>query len=627
MTISMQSPGRERLARPWRAQARTPGRPVCPVSQWQCQWHLFRANESVSSVLRIGPVLLLPHTGRYRDGCAPMSTLVGQTVGNYLVRSLLGSGAMGEVYLGEHPRIQSKVAIKVLISELCANQGMASRFISEARAVNRVNQHNIIRVFDFGTLPDGRLYYVMEFLEGQELTEKLANDAPLSLDQTGVILAQVCAALDAAHQADIVHRDLKPDNIILVESGSGLLVKVLDFGIAKLLNTGLGAEHRTSTGLIMGTPLYMSPEQAAGQTDRITPRSDIYSLGVILYQMLSGRLPITAPTTAQLLARHIAEPPVPLRTVAPNLPSDIHSLVDSCLAKEPHERPPSAGEVYHRFARAQERCGEPRAAGVPVSTRSPPHSFTTERVSVTPTTLGDSAGESLDLRRLGITSGRRRMLYLILGGGPVCVIAALVALHTISHGSSGGKGKPDLDSSSEAPRPGAGGTRMQERSPPARRRPRRTATLEPGSRPAAATGAATATSLKPRLAVEATPRPVRVTVTLGTGRRIVRWAPLSLSIRRGARVAVRAAKRGYRPDTRRLVLRGDTTLRFHLTRIPSRGKASPPRATGRSRASAHAPRRPPFSAARSRPHSKPRSAGTRARPRPKIGESTLKPMF
>ena len=279
-------------------------------------------------------------------------SLIGTSIGNYSIVSRLGEGAMGEVYLGEHPDIGRKVAIKVLISSLSSNREMANRFISEAKAVNKINHPNIIQIFDFGKLSDGRLYYTMEYLEGKELTKLIQNEAPLTLERTTQILGQIAAALDAAHAAGVVHRDLKPDNIFVYETPTGEMVKVLDFGIAKLLGSDLGAQHKTSTGMIMGTPMYMSPEQAAGDNDNISPRSDIYAFGVIAYELLSGLQPFNAPSVAQLLAKHITDPPVPLAQATQGLPFEVCSAVEKTLVKSPDGRFQTAGEFFQNFSAA-----------------------------------------------------------------------------------------------------------------------------------------------------------------------------------------------------------------------------------------------------------------------------------
>jgi len=294
--------------------------------------------------------------------------LLGSQVGNYRVIKEIGSGGMGEVYLGEHPEIGTKVAIKVLAPHLSASPEMASRFMSEARAANQANHPGIIQIFDFGRLEDSRLYMVMEFLDGEELTEHLEKNAPLSIAETRDLLEQIAGALDAAHEVGIVHRDLKPANIFLHWTGKKRLPKILDFGIAKLLQPDLSSSQKTATGMVMGTPLYMAPEQAAGKVDEISPRSDIYSLGVILYQMLSADLPIQGPSAAVILAAHIMNPPVPLKEVAPNLPPALYQVIMRCLEKKPDDRFQSAGALLEAFDAAIVGTSLATRANVPTTT-------------------------------------------------------------------------------------------------------------------------------------------------------------------------------------------------------------------------------------------------------------------
>lgn len=285
--------------------------------------------------------------------------LIGTTVGNYEVKELLGEGAMGQVYLGEHPQIGRKVAIKVLIGSLSANPEMADRFLSEAKAVNKISHPNIIQVFDFGKLPDGRLYLTMEYLEGDDLAGFMLGQGKMSLELTGKILKQVSSALDAAHSVGIVHRDLKPDNIFIQSTeDDSISVKILDFGVAKLLEPDFGAKHKTATGLIMGTPSYMCPEQAAGDVNSISARSDIYALGIIVYQMLSERLPIEADIVPKVLVKHIAEPPTPIFEYLPEFPAFVWQVIEKTLAKDPDDRFQSAGDFYKAYEAALSNLSE-----------------------------------------------------------------------------------------------------------------------------------------------------------------------------------------------------------------------------------------------------------------------------
>ena len=305
--------------------------------------------------------------------------LLGQTLGNYHVQARVGAGAMGQVFLGVHPRIDRKVAIKVLEPHLSARPDMSERFLAEARAVNHINHPHIVQVFDFGTLPDGRLYLIMEFLEGEDLGRHLARRGPLSLAEVLGLVRQIAAGLDAAHEAGIVHRDLKPDNVFLLSTKTGPIVKLVDFGIAKLLEPELRGGGHTATGLIMGTPAYMSPEQAMGNTEGIRAASDIYSLAVMTYQMLSGRLPFEANYVPHILVKHVSEPPTPLSTYVPGVPPALWSALERALSKDPALRPPTAGDFFQDLATAAATMDAAQVArpfavtpGVPPATVSGP---------------------------------------------------------------------------------------------------------------------------------------------------------------------------------------------------------------------------------------------------------------
>jgi serine/threonine-protein kinase len=343
--------------------------------------------------------------------------LIGQTLGNYHVHHLLGAGAMGQVFLGVHPQIDRQVAIKVLNRNLSARPDMSERFLSEARAVNHINHPNIVQVFDFGTLPDGRLYLIMELLSGENVGSYLDRKKTLSIEETLGLVRQIASGLDAAHETGIVHRDLKPDNVYIIHSKFGQAVKLLDFGIAKLLEPELRGGGRTATGIIMGTPAYMSPEQAMGQTDEIRPSSDIYSLGVMVYQMLSGRLPFEADYVPQILVKHVSEPPTPISRYIPEFPPPIWQVLEKAMAKESHRRPPTAGDFYQEFATAAAAVAPSRARTPYAMSMIPPPDLRSIGVDTT-----SEAGRKLD-PAAGVVRPKKRLLVLgtvvallVLGG-------------------------------------------------------------------------------------------------------------------------------------------------------------------------------------------------------------------
>ncbi|MGM0596909.1 MAG: serine/threonine-protein kinase [Myxococcota bacterium] len=285
------------------------------------------------------------------------TSIIGKKIGNYIVSSLVGEGSMGQVYLGEHPKIGRKVAIKVLISSLSSDPEMSNRFLSEARAVNKINHPNIVEVFDFGKLDDDRLYLIMEYLEGKTL-EDIIRTCPLSCEETIKLFSQIAKALKSAHDNGIIHRDLKPENIFIEQNNNINKVKILDFGVAKLLEPGMGKAHKTETGLIMGTPSYMSPEQAAGNINKIKNTSDIYSVAIIIYEMLTGKLPIHDDLVPKLLVKHICEQPTPIFKYYPDFPINLWEVLKKALAKQPYQRFQSIEAFFNEFKNEFEQFQE-----------------------------------------------------------------------------------------------------------------------------------------------------------------------------------------------------------------------------------------------------------------------------
>ncbi len=274
----------------------------------------------------------------------------GTAVGEFRIECLLGMGAMGAVYGAVHPLIGRRVAVKVLRGDRMGNADATARFVQEAMAASRVHHPNVVDVFTFGELADGRAYFAMEWLEGQTLRARLGRS--LSVVEVCHIGAQLVDALAALHAQGVVHRDLKPDNIILVEGtdGQGPLVKVLDLGLAKIVDGRRSREHLTLDGVVVGSAEYVSPEQAA--CHQVDARADVYSLGVVIFELLTRRRPFDAPTAADLIVEHIVqEPPAP-SSFGARVPAELDALVLAMLAKEPGDRPllPEVRQVLTPFS-------------------------------------------------------------------------------------------------------------------------------------------------------------------------------------------------------------------------------------------------------------------------------------
>ncbi|HEY2903059.1 MAG TPA: serine/threonine-protein kinase [Polyangia bacterium] len=263
---------------------------------------------------------------------------VGQTVGNYNVTAKLGQGGMGVVFLAEHPVIGSKVALKAISPQFAHNNEVISRFVNEAKSVNQIGHSHIVDITDFGTTPERDFYFIMEYLQGETLAALIRRDGALPVDRALNIAAQIADALQASHEHGVIHRDLKPDNIYLIaRDGVDDFVKVLDFGIAKLITQTPREGDGTRAGSFMGTPFYMSPEQCEGKTD-IDHRADIYALGVILFEMLTGMVPFTGDGYGEILVKHMLVQAPPARSIVPDLAPEIDAIVFRALSKNPGQR-------------------------------------------------------------------------------------------------------------------------------------------------------------------------------------------------------------------------------------------------------------------------------------------------
>jgi serine/threonine protein kinase len=275
----------------------------------------------------------------------------GDQVGEYRIVGKIGTGGFGVVYRAEHPVIGKSAAVKVLGRQFSSNPQMVSRFIAEARAVNQIRHRNIIDVFAFGQLPDGRQYYVMELLEGQTFDKYLKAQGRLPLDQALPVLRGIARAMDAAHGKGILHRDLKPDNVFLIFDEDGQAEpKLLDFGLVKLLGDPSGTTHKTKTGTPMGTPFYMSPEQCRGL--EVDARTDVYSFGVMVFEVICGHVPFDGASAMDVLLKHMTVVPPSASAEVPDLPARVDVVLGRMMAKDPEQRPPSLGAALAELAEA-----------------------------------------------------------------------------------------------------------------------------------------------------------------------------------------------------------------------------------------------------------------------------------
>jgi len=275
--------------------------------------------------------------------------LVGTVLSDrYRVLKKLGEGGMGSVYLAEHTTINKKLAIKVLSPEYSHKQDLVDRFLQEARAASMIDQENVVEITDFGATPGGSVYFVMEYLNGEDLAATIKRDGAISWSRAKPIMLQICDALAAAHDAGIIHRDMKPENCFRIRRGSNEdFVKVLDFGIAKVTSDEEGGSGRnlTRTGMIFGTPEYMSPEQAKGE--KVDHRVDIYALGVILYELLTGKVPFSSDTFMGVLTKHMFEAPPAPRVANPvvEIPDEVEAIILKALQKDREYRFQSLREM------------------------------------------------------------------------------------------------------------------------------------------------------------------------------------------------------------------------------------------------------------------------------------------
>jgi serine/threonine-protein kinase len=284
--------------------------------------------------------------------------------GKYRVERVLGAGGMGVVVAARHLQLDSRVAIKLLLPGMLGNQQAVVRFAREAKAAAKITSENVARVLDVGALDDGAPYMVMEFLEGGDLAAWLQERGPLPAEQAIDFLLQACIAIAEAHKLGIVHRDLKPSNLFCVRRADGQLgIKVLDFGISKMNDLGVssGGMSVTKTTALMGTPLYMSPEQMQS-AKTVTPQGDLWALGIILFELLVGKVPFEGETLTEVAVKVAMQPPPPLRAFRPDLPVGLEAAILKCLEKDPRSRFGTVAELAYALAPFGSR-GAPELAG------------------------------------------------------------------------------------------------------------------------------------------------------------------------------------------------------------------------------------------------------------------------
>src|SRR4051812_31963254 len=321
-----------------------PTAPVRPVSGMATASTAPRPPAATPAPMTPPPTTDPPY-GTVASNPASVDPLLGQTLaGRYLIQRKLGEGGMGAVYQATHNVLEKQVALKVLHGEFARKPDLVERFMQEAKAASRIRHENVIDISDFGTTPEGLVFFAMELLHGHDLHEEIARarlaGQLLPWQRSKRIFVQICAALSAAHALGIIHRDLKPENIYLVDFlGEPDFVKLLDFGIAKLTEVADGDRKLTRTGMLFGTPEYMSPEQARG--DAVDPRVDVYAMGCILFQLVTGRVPFEAENFMGVLSLHLTQPPP---AIPPEVfdsigaPRTLAQIIDRALAKDRNQR-------------------------------------------------------------------------------------------------------------------------------------------------------------------------------------------------------------------------------------------------------------------------------------------------
>ncbi|HEY2731742.1 MAG TPA: serine/threonine-protein kinase [Polyangia bacterium] len=399
---------------------------------------------------------------------------MGQQIGNYKVIQKLGEGGMGVVYLAEHAVMGRQAAIKLLLPAMSANAEAVTRFFNEARATARIKHPGIVEILDCGMLPNAQAYIVMEFLPGETLGSYAERYGKLSSDVNlaRAIVRQVAMALSAAHARGIIHRDLKPDNVFLCSEGGAVdvaTVKILDFGIAKLVSAGQ-MPAVTTTSELLGTPVYISPEQCKGAKD-LDHRTDIYSLGCIAFELLTGQPVFHASSLAELIASHMFKPPPPLQELEPTVPAAFADLVLRMLAKSPDERPRTMEEIVAdidatgvppalRGSAVVLSSARPLKLALPADEPAPSGGVVTMGagggrargpVPSEPPAGSTFSGLVSEARPEGLSAGRRKRAWAVAGGVAAAAGVAALLLGRAPERAHEGAARPTATAAATAP--------------------------------------------------------------------------------------------------------------------------------------------------------------------------------
>ena len=488
--------------------------------------------------------------------------MIGQRFGNYRAVSLLGEGGMGAVYLAEHPQIGRRVAVKVLRPEMIRDPQLLVRFLNEARAANAIRHPNIIEVLDSGTTPEGIPYLVMELLEGEVLSARIRRLGRLSLREALEFSYQTASALAAAHAKGIVHRDLKPDNLFVVADPADHtreMMKVLDFGIAKLQTLPTGGGMQTRTGMLMGTPVYMSPEQCLG-TKTVDQRSDIYALGIIMFEMLAGKPPFTSDGFGELVNMHLNVRPPSLSDLNAAVTAPIEGVIMKALEKSPDARQRSAAElqadiraaagrsVMIRGASSTDLAAETlpgNTAGAMRATAGTGPTMAAPSPSKTGSTTGSTAGSTAGPTTMTGSTGERYAPTVRTKRGRGVALAVVAAALV----AGGGGWVMMKRAKHESPGPIAGGLGQT----PESKGPGTGTTAGSGTRPAIPETGDPATI---HLTIDSDPVGASVTDT-ASGRLLGTTPVLVVRPASGEVITVRVEKPGFAPSTRSLPLARD----------------------------------------------------------------------